>query len=149
MGLDIDGFAILGAIAANQAAFPSIAAEAPNIARGLVVKQLRSKTTNLSSVRDICVALGPRAFNLVLDGLTGDQIKALVGKMDKHNPDLKAASPQWHRQRMRALAEGSAEPTEKAKASAIPRPDRRKLRAEKPSTPERLSYKSAGAKRNR
>jgi hypothetical protein len=83
-----------------------------------------------------------------LDGLTDDQMKALLAKLDKHHPDLRTASPQWRLRRLRTLADGSAEPEEKPKPQ--PRLTRgKKPAAERPAAPERLAYKSAGAKRKR
>jgi hypothetical protein len=148
MALDIDGFAVLRSIAAHPSAFASVATEAAKIARGLVVKQMKAKTSGLKSTRDVCTALGAEAFDIILDGLTDDQIKSLVARLDKHHPDLKAANPQWRLQRMRALADGSAEPVEKPKATPKP-PKGKKPAAERPAAPERLAYKSAGAKRKR
>jgi hypothetical protein len=148
MALDIDGFAVLGAIAANRASFPSIASEASKIARSLVVKQLRSKDTSLNLIRNMHGVLGAKAFNLILEGVTDDQIKSLVVKVDKYNPDLKTATAQWRLQRMQALADSSADPTERAKTASKMRPDE-KPKVEAAVAPERLAFRSAGAKRRR
>jgi hypothetical protein len=56
--------------------------------------------------------------DLILDGLTEDQVRSLLAKLDKYHPDLATAGPQWRLHRMRALAHGSVEPAEKTK----PRP---------------------------
>ena len=146
MALDIDGFAVLCSIGAHPNAFPSIAPEAAKIARGLVVKQLKARASNLKSMRDICAALGADAFDLILDGLTDDQVKSLISRIDKHHPDLKTVTPEWRLQRVRALAHGTAEPIEKKRAAAK---SKAKATAQQPPTPERLGYMSAGAKRRR
>ncbi|HEY7300502.1 MAG TPA: hypothetical protein VH684_21610 [Xanthobacteraceae bacterium] len=147
MALDIDGFAVLRSIGEHPNTFPSIAGEAAKIARGLVVKQLKARASNLKSMRDICAALGAHAFDLILDGLTDDQVKSLVAKIDKHHPDLKMASPEWRLQRVRTLAHGTAEPVEKQRAAA--KSTKLKVSTQQPPAPERLGYMSAGAKRRR
>jgi hypothetical protein len=43
-------------------------------------------------------ALGADAFDLILDGLTDNQVKSLVTRVDKHHPELKTASPEWRLQ---------------------------------------------------
>jgi hypothetical protein len=148
MPLDIDGFAVFRSIGAHPNAFAGIASEAAKIARGLIVKQMRAKSSNLQSMRDIYTALGADAFDLILDGLTDDQVKSLVSKLDKHHPDLKVATPEWRLQRFRALAHGTAEPLEKQRAAGKPKKVKTPP-AQQPAAPERLGYMSAGAKRKR
>jgi hypothetical protein len=146
--LDIDGFAILRSIADHSAIFPSVAADAAKAARTLVVKQIKSKTSDLKRVRDIRNALGVEAFSLILDGIPDAQIKTLLSKLDKHHPELKTSNAQWRRQQLGALLEGSVEPSAKP-----PAPAKRQTRTKKTSEPsealERLDFKSAGAIRKR
>jgi hypothetical protein len=89
MVLDIDGFAVFRSIGAHPRAFASIATEVAKVARGLVVKQINAKTSDLKSVRNICAAIGRDSFDLILDGLTDGQVKSLVAKVDKHHPETK------------------------------------------------------------
>src|SRR5437868_802896 len=107
MALDIDGFTVLARIAAHPAAFQDIAKEATAAARALAVKQIKSKATSLQRLRDIRAALQPEAFGLVLDGLPDAQIKSLLGKLDKHNPELTSSTPEWRRRQALSLASGS------------------------------------------
>src|SRR5262249_38751921 len=132
MPLDIDGFAVLARIAAHSETFQDIAKDVTAAARTLVVKQIKSKTTSLQRLRDIRAALQPEAFGLVMDGLPDAQIKSLLGKLDKHNPELGASTAEWRRQQVLALASGSAEPAAKVKAPPKPKPGK-KAKAEKPA----------------
>jgi hypothetical protein len=109
---------------------------------------MKAKTSGLKSMRDTCTALGADAFDLILDGLTDNQIKLLVARVDKHHPELKAGSPEWRLQRIRALARGAAEPLADPKAAAKSTKVNKRP-AERPAAPERLAYMSAGAKRKR
>jgi hypothetical protein len=148
MVLDIDGFAVFRSIGAHPRAFASIATEVAKVARGLVVKQINAKTSDLKSVRNICAAIGRDSFDLILDGLTDGQVKSLVAKVDKHHPETKGGSPEWRLQRIRALAHGIAEPIAKP-TTAVKSKKLNKRLAERPAAPERLAYLSAGAKRKR
>src|ERR1700730_12646051 len=78
MAIDIDGLAVLRAIAENPLAFPDVTMEINEGARTLVLKQLKSKTT-LERLRLIHHALGGEALALILDGL-GDTPSATLIK---------------------------------------------------------------------
>jgi hypothetical protein len=112
MAIDIDGLAVLRAIAENPLAFPDVTAEINEVARILVLKQVKSKTT-LERLRLIRHALGGEALALILDGLDNTPSATLVRKLDKDNPGLKTASPEWCRKRLADLASGAAEPVVK------------------------------------
>jgi hypothetical protein len=145
MPLDMDGFLVLGSIAAHRAAFQDVAKEINAAARTLVVKQIKSKGTDLGRLRAIHAALGSDAFNLAMDGLPDAQIKSLLGKLDKHHPELASFTPEWGRRHILALADGSASAAPKSKPAPKPKPAKKK-----PDTaPEVLNYVSAGATRKR
>jgi hypothetical protein len=148
MALEIDGFAVFRSIGSHPGAFSSIGKEVGKLASSLIVKQMRAKTSDLNSLRDICTALGVETFNLILDGLTDDQIRSLVTRIDKHHPEVRVAAPEWRLQRIRALVHGAAEPFAKTK---VVRKSAKvnKVSARPPSAPERLAYMSAGATRRR
>ena len=149
MALDIDGFAVLRSITAHKGAFPDIVAEAAKVARALVVIQLKTKKTELKSVRGIRTAVGAEPFNLILDGMTESEIKSLFLKIDRHCLEPDASKAAWRLRHVRALADGSAEPAKKTKAPPEQHPKGKKPAEERPIIPERLSYSSAGAKRKR
>lgn len=140
MALDLDAFAVLRAIAAHPAAFPEIkihVVKATSVLatklRTLVVKQLKSKTADLSSVKDIRKALGAEIFNLIVDGMKDAEVKTVVNRLDKNHPNAKTANLEWRRRQLRALADGSIEPTHKVKKAK----------------PQYLNDASAGAVRKR
>jgi len=147
MGLDVDGFAVFRSIGSDTEAFAAIAAEVAKSARTLVVKQIAHKDTGLKTVRAIRAAVGPEAFGLITDGMSDAQIKALAVKLDRHNAELKTANGAARRLHVRALADGSAQPSEKPKGASKP------LKAQKPAaTPspaDRIHFSSAGAVRKR
>jgi hypothetical protein len=147
MALDVDGFAVFRSIGSHTEAFAAIAADVAKSARTLVVKQIAHKDTGLKAVRDIRAAVGPEAFGLITDGMSDAQIKALAVKLDRHNPELKTANGAARRLHVRALADGSAQPSEKQKGASKP------VKAQKlPATPspaDRVHYRSAGAIRKR
>jgi hypothetical protein len=147
MALDIDGFAVMRGIGTHSEAFAAIAADLAKAARTLVVKQIRHKNTGLNALRDLRAALGLEAFSLITDGMPDAQIDSLAAKLDKNHPELKTSDSAWRRRHVMALADGSIEPTEKAKAR--PKQERVKKTRAAPSAAERISFASAGATRKR
>lgn len=147
MGLDVDGFAVFRSIGSHAEAFAAIAADVAKSARTLVVKQIAHKDTGLKTVRDIRAAVGPEAFGLITDGMSDAQIKALALRLDKHNAELNTANGAARRLHLRALADGSAQPSEKQKGAS------KLVKAKKaPATPspvDRIHFSSAGAIRKR
>jgi hypothetical protein len=113
MPIDIDGIAVLRAIALAPKHFPDAAPEINNFARKYLAGQLKPAKMSLERLRDVCRAIGGEAFVLILDGLADSASSALLKKLDKENPELKAASPVWCRKRLADLASGAAGPAEK------------------------------------
>jgi hypothetical protein len=147
MGLDVDGFAVFRSIGSHTEAFAAIAAEVAKSARTLVVKQIAHKDTGLKTVRAIRAAVGAEAFGLITDGMSDSQIKSLAVKLDKHNPELKAANGAARRLHVRALADGSVQPSEKQKGA--PKPVKAQKPPAAPSPADRIHFSSAGAIRKR
>jgi hypothetical protein len=145
MPLDMDGFHVLGSIAAHPAVFQDIAKEINAAARTLVVKQIRAKGTNLTGIREVYAALRVEAFNLAIEGLPDAQLKLLVRKLDKHHPEMVSFTGEWGRRHIMALADGTVSPAPKSKATPKPKTPRTKPDA----APEVLKYASAGATRKR
>lgn len=147
MALTLDGLKVLGDIAANPVAFPAIVSEAEKLARSLVVKQLKAKTSGLDTLRSVNRALG-NEFILVVEGMSDAEVKSLLSKVDKHYPDLKTAPGDQLRSQLNALAAGTAEPRSKTGSSgksSNPRTSRR----QPPAPPERLSSPAMAAVRKR
>ena len=147
MALDVDGFAVFRSIGSHPDTFAAIAAEAAKTARALVVKQIAHKDTGLKAVRDIRAAVGPEAFSLIADGMTDAQTETLAVKLDKHNPDLRTANGAARRCHVLALADGSAQPSEKQKGA--PKPAKSKKAPAPPGPVDRIHFSSAGATRKR
>jgi len=148
MALDVDGFAVLRSMGAHPEAFAAIALDVARMARALVLKQITHKETGLKIVRDIRAAVGPEAFSLITDGMSGAQIRALALKLDKHNPELKTANEGERRLHVMKLAGGVAEPMEKSKSVRKPTPLKKiNLNPEDPA--DRIHFRSAGATRRR
>ena len=106
MALDVDGFAVLRAIAQTPDAFPDIAGDVPKAARALVAKQLKARGLTLPGLHRLHASLGAENLALILDGLSDAEVKSLVTRLDRNNPDLKTAGPDWHRHQLAALAQG-------------------------------------------
>src|SRR5215470_9199163 len=147
MTLDVDGFAVFRSIGFHSDAFAAIAAEVAKSARKLVLKQIAHKGTGLKALRAILAAVGPEAFGLITDGMSDAQIKSLATRLDRHNPELNTANGAARRLLVRALADGSAQPSEKQKGAA--KPVKAKKAPATPSPADRIHFSSAGAIRKR
>ncbi|SFH05877.1 hypothetical protein [Methylobacterium gossipiicola] len=124
MQLDVDGVALLRAIAQTPGAFPDIREEAAKVARALVIRQLKARTFPLAGIRQIYDILGHAAFTLVIDGLTETEARALVSRFDPRHPDGKTAPAHWLRRQIVALAGGAAPCAHGAPAKAPRSPPR-------------------------
>ncbi|GJD64235.1 hypothetical protein [Methylobacterium frigidaeris] len=123
MALEIDGLAVLCAIAETPEAFPAIRSDVTKAAHALVTKQLKAKTLDLPGLRAVRSALGPQPLALIVDGLKDAEAKALVIRLDKHHPDLKDGPAVAHRRHLMALAadlDPVAAPAAKAKPAKAP-----------------------------
>jgi hypothetical protein len=113
MALSLNGMAVLLAIAQNRAIFSSVSADAAKYARTLVMKQLKAKSSGLSTLHDVRSALGRESFSHIMDAMSDSEVKSIVSRLDKHHPELKTSGPAWRRTHLSALSEGKTEPTEK------------------------------------
>ena len=117
MPVDIDGFAVLGAIARAPDGFPAVKGEVNKTARALVGKQLKDKGLTIDMLKTVARAIEFEAFDLIVDALSDAEIKALLAKVDKLNPDLKSAPPAGQRKLLVDLAQGTTSPAVKTVAS--------------------------------
>jgi hypothetical protein len=116
MALEIDAFHVLSRIA-SQSALASLRAEAArqsgkftDTLRKLLARQIKAHGGDLVALRSMRTALGGETFDLVVEGMKDSEIKTLVGKLDRHHPDQKAANAFWRRGHFRALVAGAIEP---------------------------------------
>ncbi|ACA16331.1 hypothetical protein M446_1848 [Methylobacterium sp. 4-46] len=118
MALEIDGLAILCAIAETPQAFPAIRHDVAKAAQALVVRQLKAKDMTVDGLRRVQAALGPHPLALLVDGLTDAEVKTLVTRFDKHGAALKAGGAVELRRRLLALAGGAAPEAKPVKVAA-------------------------------
>jgi hypothetical protein len=110
---ELDGFAVLRAIGENPDAFSGIDGVVAKTARDLVVKRLKAKALAVNDARAVREAVGHDMFDRVVDGMSAANLKSIVGKLDKHHPEMKGSSAQWQRRHLQTLLEGAAEPAQK------------------------------------
>ena len=118
MAIDVDGFAVLGAMATNASVFAAVESEVRKTACALVLKQLKAKATTLANMREIYSAVGADDLFMILDRAPDAQIKTMLTNIDKHNPSVKSENSLWRRQHLNALLSGAAEPAVKPPAAA-------------------------------
>ena len=121
MAIEVDGFVVLGAIARRPECFPALKAEVAKTAKGFVVKQLKDKALTLDQLKAIGEAVDLDAFDLIVDGMSDAEVKAVLAKVDKLNEAAKAAAPQAQRKQMSDLVRGRVLPASK---SEKPKPDK-------------------------
>jgi CheY-like chemotaxis protein len=114
---ELDGFAVLRAIAENPEAFSGIDAAVAKTARDLVVKRLKSKSLTVEDARAVREAVGHDMFDRIVEDMSAAHLKSIVTKLDKHRPEMKGSSAQWQRQHLQTLLEGAAEPAQKSAKS--------------------------------
>src|SRR5262245_31147760 len=145
MPLNLDGMAVLGAIAAHPRLFASVQQDAAKYAKTLVIKQLKAKNADLATLREVARALGRSLFPLIIDAMTDPEVKSVLGKVDKYHPELKTETPAWRRNHLRALADSKLEQTEKPKKPVKAKAPSRRKKAE----PKFLDLQSMKATRRR
>ncbi len=146
MAREFDGFEVWRAIADSPDIFTALRADAATSARTTLVKYLKTKALRIQHLRAARKALGKDLFRLLVDGMKDAEMKALVARLDRHHPDMKASDPAWRRQHFLSLVKGDVEPAERpAKVAktkkASPKPKREEEDGE--------WFTSAGAVRKR
>ncbi|UDL93252.1 hypothetical protein LGH83_11625 [Lichenihabitans sp. PAMC28606] len=121
MPVEIDGFAVLGAIARAPQAFGSVKGEVIKTAKALIGKQLKDKSVTCDSLVFIAQAVDHEAFDLIIDTMTDAELKSLLAKVDKNNIDVKAAAPADQRRHLIALAWQKIAPASKAVTPKAPK----------------------------
>lgn len=151
MPIDIDGYAVLGAISRGRTAFSAIRNDVSKIARSLVVKQLKEKTLTLENLKAISAAIEHDAFDLILDPMPEREIKSLLVKIDKFNTAAKSATPQTQRKQISDLAKGLVSPAVeesrvKSRNAATVKPAK-SLRQAKPPIERAINSRAMRAKK--
>ena len=143
MAVDIDGFAVLGAIARRPEVFAAARTDINKTARALVAKQLKDKGLVLDGFRAVATALGAEAFDLIADALSDAEVKALLAKVDKLNTEAKTMAPALQRKLLTDLAAGTAAPASKSVVAKPAKP----VKPAKPPVERADNSKSMRAKR--
>lgn len=120
MPIEIDGYAVLGAIARHPKVFAALRPEVIKTARSFVSKQLKDKALTHDVLVAIATALGAEALDLILDTLSDAEIKALLGKVDKLNAAIKTSPAPEQRKLLADLAHGDTRPAAKSTAPGKP-----------------------------
>jgi hypothetical protein len=136
MSIALDGFEVLRRLGKHADVFAAVRADVDKAARALVVKCLKAKSTGINELHQIYKALGPDQFGLVLENLKDAEMKTILTRLDKHHPELKAATSAWRRQHLKALAEGSSDPSSPPPKAAKKAAAGKKAKSK--SEPERL-----------
>jgi hypothetical protein len=134
---ELDGFATLREIGDHPDEFRAIDAIIAKAARELIVKRLKHKSLTVQDARAVRGAVGNEAFDLITDDLSAANLKSIVTKLDKHHAATKGSTPQWQRQHLRALLEGTVEPTPKSSRSKQASPP-----AKPPATSPPIGFKT-------
>lgn len=124
MSIALDGFKVLRRLGESPEAFGFVRADVDKAARALIVKCLKAKSTGIDAIHAIHKALHGKPFELIVEGLKDAELKSILTRLDKHNPEIKTQSAHERRQHLLALSSGANDPSApaakavKAKASA-------------------------------
>ena len=117
MPIDVDGASILATIAREPQLFAVVRDQASVIARNLVSKQLKDKSTHYDVLRMIAQSIGHRDFAVILDNMSDAEIKSVLKRVDGSNVSPMTDAAQWRRARLLALGTGLETPGVRTEAS--------------------------------
>jgi hypothetical protein len=127
MTMEVDGAAILMALAKDPSAFSMTKTQIDALATSAIMSKLKEKGLSLASLRAIATALGDQDFRFLISSMPAKEAKALA-KIDAKHPEFKTADEHWHRSQIIRLARGEIQPTISAQKLArtpkvaVPRP---------------------------
>jgi hypothetical protein len=108
---------------------------------------LKAKSTDIKALQEICEKLGDEDFGLLIESMKDTTVKALVTKLDKHHPELKASDARWRRRHALTLATRHAVPT--PKPEPVKKPRKTAAGKAKPAEPKRLTHEVFDALKRR
>lgn len=151
MSFEIDTFAVLRAIGGRAELFTDLRKDLAKSVPALVEKQLKAIGSDVERLKQVHEALGAGPFFAVVQSLGPSKAVALLKKLDKHHPSLKAKSSDWAVPHLVALAKG-----ERSVADAPVKASTASAKASKPAKAptnaelvRNLDAKAMGAKRKR
>jgi hypothetical protein len=131
MAMEVDGAAILSAIAHQPAAFAMSTTQVNTLAMQTLLSRLKDKAADLSTMRQIAKTIGTHDFAIALDTLPQKDIASIFKRLDPKHPDLKTADETALRAHVAKLAAGALEPT-----AAIPAQPKTPKAPAKPKSPK-------------
>ena len=134
MALSIDSHAVLRAIADNPDAFPAVQTDLDGLARKMLGKQLKAKSTDAVLFKKIYDLTGETNMSSILDNYAANDLVALLRKIDPHCPHAKTGgNPKDARSHIADLAAERVQPSAKpervikARTPKAPKPERPKI----------------------
>ena len=142
----LDGIDVLRRVLDHPEIFP-LSTEINEIAQKLVVKRIKATKISLDELRAICSALGEQNFKMIADDMTGAELKALIGKIDKANTEAKTGQEALQRVVLIELATGRSAPLKAILKKGAER--KGKANSEADAVAQAFTSKAMQAKRKR
>lgn len=133
MTLEIDGAAVLTAIARSPDAFGMTPFNVNALATSVLLANMKGTKVSLPGVRSTFKAIGFQNFAVVIDQMPPKDLASALKKIDPRNTSLKDSDESSKRAHFVKLAEGAVDP-----ATAAPRAPR----ATSPKTPKETKPKT-------
>jgi hypothetical protein len=122
MGLSINSHAVLRSFAEYPDIFPAIQPDLAELARKLLLKQLKAKSTDAALLRKLFEVTGADTLSTIFDGMMDSEIITLIKKVDPYSAYGKAGSePGGARSHVIDLAAGRVGPSIKPAKVAAPK----------------------------
>jgi hypothetical protein len=131
MAMEVNGAAILSAMAKQPAAFAMTTTQINTLAMQTLLGRLKDKSADLTTMRSMAHAIGNHDFALALDTLAQKDISTIFKRLDPKHPDLKTADEPTIRGHIAQMAAGSLEP-----AAAAASPPKAPKAPSKPKSPK-------------
>lgn len=136
MSLSINSRVVLRTIAEHPEVYPELQPELPELARKLLLKQVKAKSTDVSLLKKLYQVAGADNLEAIFDGMTEKEMIGLVKRTDSHSPFAKAGEDaRAIRRHVSDLATGRVQPS--TKAAKVPA-------AKKPKAPPKDSVSKIG-----
>jgi hypothetical protein len=122
MGLSINSHAVLRSFAEHPEIYPAIQSDLAELARKLLIKQLKAKSTDAALLQRLFKVTGEDTLAIVFDSMTENELIGLIKKVDPYSPYGKAGGDtRAARAHVSDLAAGRAELSTKPVKVTAPR----------------------------
>jgi len=129
MTLALDAYDILRRIGSNPELFSGLRGAVAEVAEGLVMKELTSKSLGIENFRALVGALGDENVALILQTLAPADVLALARNLDPHHAKARSKDVAWADRHLMDLALCRSEPAAERARGAKPKP---KIKAPNP-----------------